>query len=517
MVHPRPGHLACLFPMAIAAASAFAASAATTTRAAATSRATTTARAGLASRAAAPATQVSIADLTHPESVVFMLTRRLESLPPGETSEGIRKQADDYRARAHDLKRRVGNAWNGPEEFDRGRRVFVAGLAEAEDLFGQIRRSSRGPAGQQDAQRKAMLVRAQGKLLPAAKSWPDPLLRQFLVAAAQYQIGDFTEALTLFIRCTDEAPRVAALWQGQGLALTALDRHVEALGCYNKVLRLAPDSTEALRLVSEGMRNVPGTQTKRAEYLEAAELVSRHDRGRQTANSKGISWLLPGAGRRVADFGLPTPAYDRLAFKQAVGAPVADNALAVEAAAVEDALEVFVRVSEGRLVRATVNRWRRREGQEVPLALVSVDGYRFDPLHAASDADLSEGRKVAAYSLPLYEEMGSAIHSVEAQLVAGAGGQGLKPSKPLAAGEAAAPVVTAEGRLAGFLAGRTDAAVEGCGPDRFIPVKDLADMLTAAEREAKSSARRQEGQPAAVKVEGACFAVLSTFGERITK
>lgn len=468
----------------------------------------------------APATRpVSIADLTQPEAVIFMLTRRMESLPAGETAAAIGKQILHYKALAHDLKRRVSNAWAGPDEFDRGRRGFLAYLAQGQEIARKIRRFSRSLTPKQRAENDALRKQAEIKLIPAARSWPDPLLRRFLLAVAAYQRKDYTQALEMFRRCCQVAPRVAAFWQGQAMALTGIGQYADALGCYNKVFKLRPHSIEAARLVRRAMRRLPGSQIGRSEFLEAVELVSQLRQTRRY-RSRGISWLLPGGAVRVRDFGLPRPAYDRLVFKQAVGVPVADNVLMVDSAAVAGALEVFVRLGPDRVAPCKVQRRRGQASATPSLTLVSVDGHRpirFVPLQIGP-AGPAGGRQATAYTTSLFEQMGAGIRRIDAELVSVEPGDATASfPKHLAAGETTAPVITPAGNLVGFLAGKTDATAAGCGPDKFVPIAELADLLKSAARAERFSARRRERNVIPAKVDGRYFVVVGTFGERITK
>jgi len=460
---------------------------------------------------------VSLAELQHPESVVFLLYRRLSFMPSGEVSGRLRRQIAGYQARAHDRQRRVGPKWVGPADFTRARQAFLADLAEARQIYDKMTRRRRATAEQLRANER-LRAQAAVKLDVAAKRWPDPLLRKFLLGAAALQTPDYGRAHKMFRSCIKIAPRVAGFWQGLGMALAGNEKYAEALGAFNQVLRLKPDSPYALSLVRRAMSRVPGAQIRRQEYLDAVELVKKYaGRARRQNRLRGISWLMPGGTWRVREgLGLPRPAYDRLAFKQAVGVPVAERALLVDAAAVRDAAEVFVRAGDGRLIPAKVKKARRTSGTGAKLALVVVEGYRFEPLAVGSGQSLAAGRQVKAFGLNIFEEMGTTVRTFSAELVALPDGAGLGLSKALAAGEAAGPVVTPDGRLVGVLTGKTDPQSDGGGPDRFAGTDELADILRQARRTRPSAAGRQ-GEDAPINIKGDHFTVLATCGERITK
>ena len=189
---------------------------------------------------------------------------------------------------------------------------------------------------------------------------------------------------------------------------------------------------------------------------------------------------MPDRDLRVREGALPAPDYDRLVFRQAVAVAAAKDVLLVDAAAVRDALAVFVRVDEKTIVPAeapsTSSFSRHRDRL---LVAVDVPGAEFAPVEPARTG--AAGGTV--HALGILMELGSDVRTGKASLPAEAGGRcgGLLP------GEGAAPVLDDAGRLAGFLAGKTDVTLEGGGPDRPVPPEELADLLARAARSSRSS------------------------------
>jgi hypothetical protein len=82
----------------------------------------------------------------------------------------------------------------------------------------------------------------------------------------------------------------------------------------------------------------------------------------------------------------------------------------------------------------------------------------------------------------LFEEMGSELRPLAGTLDAGAAEGEARMSVRLAPGEVTSPVITKDGRLIGFLDGRTDAMADGGGPDRFVPVSAADNLIKRAAR-----------------------------------
>ncbi len=469
-------------------------------------------------------TVFTVQNATQPEPIIFTYMRNLSTTPAGEDSYRVRREIERWRIMGHDRKRKVAQVWIGPDDFMRRRLAFLLYLKEAEDLYRQVKRSSPRTPGEQADQRR-LQQQAAAKFLQAAKSWADPTIKQFLMGIAFDLKGEHRPAEAAFRRCCERAPRVAGFHQGHGMVLLELERHLGAVAAFSEVLRLQPDSALAVQLVREAMRKTPGGYMKRPEYMTALYLVSRYDDSQPKISRRGTNWLVPGKGWEVRDpVGLPTPPYDRFVFKQAVAVPVGERMLLVDEAVIKGALEVFVRIDEGTLVRGNVRRTggsSRRKGLTAPLALVSVDDVRFILLAADPNEELTAPQSATVYAMNVYEEMGSKVRRIEATVDPPQSGGSPGVSVALAPGESASPIVTGDGRLVGFLAGKTDAMVDGGGADELIPVSRFAALLKRARSRSRAGFRaygaRAKRTVAPREVKGDHFVVLATFGELLRK
>ncbi len=460
---------------------------------------------------------------TDPEPILFSYMRNLAATPSGDKSYRLRRDIEQYRILAHDRKRKVGVKWLGPDDFVRRRRVFLAKTAEAEKLFRETNRKRRRKS--EPLTTSEMLKRSKAKLqlIVAAKGWLDPTIRQFLMATAHWQKGDKHQAEALFSNCLKTSPRVAAFWQGHGLALMQLNRPLHAVRAFMEALRLRPESGAALDGLKKAIDQTPGTKLKHPDFLAAHQLLDEYKdvRLKRSRRDDEINWLMPGDEddwEVSNEFGLPRPPYDRLVFKQAIGVPVGPNALLVDEAIVGDALEIFVRLGDGKVVPASTGRRRRssrsRSGRPDAMVLY-VQGVEFSPLAADEDAALTAGQKVTAFGLAAYEDMGSSIRKIAGE-VATAPTEDAPAKLTVTAlpGEAACPVVTDSGQLVGMLAAKLDTFKDGGGEDRFIPLKDLG---VSVKKFYKAPRNRSKRDIETVDVAGDHFIIYATFGEKLTK
>ena len=432
----------------------------------------------------------SAVDVTRPEPVVFLFMRRLSAAKPGRDSFEARSQIDRWRSASHDRLRRIGAQWYGPKEFQARRAAFESNLVAARETARKLKRV-RGDKPAERKKRKKLRVALGGELLTAAQKWADPALRNFLVGAAQYEGGRYHKAEGSFRKCRRQIPMVAAFHQGHGLALVKVGRPLEAMEAFARALQLRPGSRDALKLLRDGMQAVPGTRTEEDVFQRAKKLDSRYEAssGGSSSSRKRMRWLLPGKVEHARDGTLPVPQYDRLTVRQAPGVAVGKHALLVDAAAVTGASEVLVRIDGNTLTPAKLGRRRSsRKGVALPpLAVVMVSDYEFTPAGFSPEATLPAGQTAAIHRLGIFAEMGSVIDVVHAEAAASPDSDATGLSAGLRPGDAASPVLTADGQLVGFLAGRTDPAERSGGPDKLYGSAALAPLV---KRAAKSSPRR---------------------------
>jgi hypothetical protein len=87
-------------------------------------------------------------------------------------------------------------------------------------------------------------------------------------------------------------------------------------------------------------------------------------------------------------------------------------------------------------------------------------------------------KNATIYALGCYQEMGSNTRNVPAKVRVD--DAGLKVGGALAPGEGAAPIITEDGSLMGFLAARTDPAAELGGEDRIIDLTAINNLMKLA-------------------------------------
>ena len=420
----------------------------------------------------------------HPESHVFLTLRQLAGTPAGTAAYELREQAKAWRVKVHDRQRKFIGRWIPPEDMARAREEFAARLSGARTVQTKIRRAGSTTAAGRAAQ--ARLRRGLGaQFRQAAKVWPDVLMKDFLTGIAHLEGLNYNGALQMFERCIAAAPRVPAFRQGKVLALAGRNEKLPALGAALELLGLMPDSRETYNLVRKTMDDVPGTRMTDPTFELAKQILLTYEEpAAKTYSRPGTTWLMPGRPWVAREYTLPTPPYDRLVFRQAVGVPVGKNALLVDKGALRGALEAYVAIRGDVIVPAKIQRtstWGSKR-KVAPLDMVMVRDFNFTPLKADGGARVSKGQVLTAYGLSLYEEMGSEVRQIST-VVEGLGADGaVSLSQKLSAGEGVGPVVTKDGQLVGFLDAKTDPMVDGGGPDAFIPVAHVATLVKQAGR-----------------------------------
>lgn len=485
--------------------------------------------------AAGPRAKVySIEDVTSPEPVLFMLMRKLEGSAPGMDSYRIREQIKQLQIAAHDQKRKVGGKWVDGQYFATRRRNYEEILKDCRQLALKLHRM-RTRTGRQKATRLAMKRQLGVKLREAARTWADPQIRLFLTGVAELRSEDFGRAERVFAQCAEQTPLVAAYHQGHGMSLMGLKRPTDALAAFVKMLQLRPESSLAVRLVTDAAKKVPGMNTKKRIYKEARAMLSEY---RQSGSSrrgagKGTKWLMP--DKRPwddPDDTLPIPTYDRLTFRRAVGVPIGMKTLLVDEAVMKDAIEVAVQIGPGTVVPGKIRRiihYGKKESP-APLAMVSIDGYELTSVVGEIDTKVGRpkaepkgkftaGTDVTIYGLAFYAEMGGAVRKTGGRVKSVKAGGEIELAGSLLPGDAAGPVLTREGELAGFLTGRTDASSAGGGKSQFIEMAQIEPLIVRARRSSRAYSPlagydRAVRKITAKKMQGDAFVVYGIFSER---
>ena len=459
-------------------------------------------------------------DATLPDSIVFMLMRDMAS-STGLSRQSLAEHVNRWKIAAHDRNRRTGPDWASPEQFAARRAAFAERLKQAQDLAKEARGSEWKDRSSQRMDRRKLLA-AIARLNSAAPQWPDPLLREFLMGLVALKAEQYEVAAGRFRNCVQTAPRVPAFRQAYGRAMLELKRYATALTELTELLRLAPGSPEAMELLEEAMQKTPGGLIKDPAYVEARKLLDEYEARETRGYSRaGETWLMPGRPWSVSEtLLLPTPPYDRLVFRQGVAVPVGESTLIVDARVLEGAEDIFIRLGPETLVAAdrSGSSFGSSGRKKEPLALVRAEGVVFTPLKFERDTPPRAGQPVTLYGLSIYEEMGRAVRQIQTT-VGKVGDDGtFEPADGLLAGEAAGPVISTDGRLLTFLAGKTDIEVEDGGKGLAIPPADFAKLIPRTSRGKSSyrtygrAGRKKSAEPLAVT--GRAFVVYATAVEK---
>ena len=471
------------------------------------------------------ATTFSMSKATFPESIAFMLMRRVLAESSGSNTLRLRQDIKQWQAASHDRQRRVMGQWLRPGEFTARRDKYARLLADARATLKELEEVDdlerdedlTKPEAEKERRRlSAELVRDMKK---AAAIWADPDIRSFLTGIAYYREADWTAAADAFEQARKANPLVAAYHQGVAEALMNVHgRELEALAATLDELLLHPEDPDALARVKQAMQRTPGHLTADKQFKRAADLVAAYpsdwtDRRR----SRGYQWQMPGKdGWQVRDKTLPEPPYDRVAVRQGAGVPVADNVLLVDRNVVDGALEVFVRIDDDTVAVGLVGRRSSRESEATyNLSLVWVVGYVFTPVAISPDAAFKAGDAVQAFGVNHFPEMGGRIRNVRSDLVTD--GDDLRPELLLAPGESGSAVLTSDRRLAGYLQGRTEVLKTDGGEGRFVSQSGFAEAVIKLTARRSSSSGNRPGRRVITwrQVDGDAFVVYGLFGEKI--
>jgi len=462
-------------------------------------------------------------EATRPEPIVLMLARRLELLGGQTDTRLLQNQLKQWRILLHDGKRKVDNKWIPRDEQRRRRAEFEKRLTEAKSLAGQLRRYRHARTPADLAERRKLQTQAIQALRTAVMVWPDGLIREFLAGMLDLRAGNHLQAERRFSRCIQDQPLVAAFHQGRGMALMGSDQPLEALKEFTACLQLRDDTALALTLVEDGMKAAPGAKVHHPIYKKAKELASRYEKPRYASRRYGSveEWLMPGRVWQVRDETLYVPPYDRIVSRQALGVPVMEDVLLVDAEAIADAEQIYVQIGPDEAARALPGRssYRLRSEDAFPLAAIRVAGVTFAPVKADSPAPLSDGQEVTLRAVNRYRVMGTDIRVGSAKVTA-ATDEGVVLDRTLLPGESAGAVFVGDA-FAGFVTGRCRAEEEGYGVSRFVKPADLADQIeqitrSMSSRRRHSSYRAPTLKPDAPKkaVPGKFFLVHALVGEK---
>ena len=456
-------------------------------------------------------TDVEFPRATRPEPVIYTIMRKMRSLPVGPERLRLRDRLRQWRGLAHDGAVKMGARWVTAREMTARRERFGKTLAEAETLLRKAERIRPRTKGGR-ARRTRLRTEGRATLRRAAQTWGDPLIRDFLVGQVALLTGNGALADSLFTKCARRQPTVPAFAQGRAMARAKLGRRLDALRDRMTAFRLRNDDYEAYLAVKEAMQAVPGGKIASKAFKEAKEYLELYSppgerESDRWSRRRGVRWLMPGDVWQGAKGSLATPAYDRIVARRTVAVPIAaDGVLLCDKMAVDGAAEVLLEVARGEYTRVRPLKIGASslKGLAVPLTAMYVGGYTFKPVTAVGEPDdespagewpvVKAGDELTTYAHTLPAEMaGSTPRKTKVRVTAVGPAGDIELDGQLQPGESAAPVLTADGALVTFLAGRTDVTAENGGPNLILRPADVARYVAAAvaaRRPRRSSGRK---------------------------
>ncbi len=458
----------------------------------------------------------NINEATLPEPIVFMLSRQIELLGKSAT-DTMRKQSRQWKIVAHDGKRKLGQGWLTRTQQRQRRTSFEKRLRQGDKFAQQAKRLSDRTASDRSKKRK-LLTNARREYTAAVSALPDTLMRNFFTAVLDMRKRSYKKAERGFARCIRAEPLVAAFHQGRGIALSKLDRPLDALAEFVICLELRDDTYDTIQLIEAAMKNVPGAKLGDKTYLKAQDLLDRYEKATSTRRTRNtsITWLMPGSDWQKKSYHRPgsdrsnkqqpdthfapfLPPYDRIISKQAIAIPISETSLLVDKDAIVGAGIIYVQIAPNKIVRAwkgrsskarTSSRSKRGKRPELPLAIIHTDGVTFTPVNIEKIKPLKTDQVVTIRATNLYRQMGTEIRLGQATVT-----QATKPAtrpssqqdsvtlskSALLPGETIGAVMV-DGVFSGLLTSRTKPQENGCGKSDFITPTDLSAWIEPIKR-----------------------------------
>ncbi|MBN1555868.1 MAG: tetratricopeptide repeat protein [Phycisphaerae bacterium] len=472
---------------------------------------------GLSTARARTPRQVSMQQLSMPESMIYFLLRERTA---GSTDQRADRERHLrlLRAHAHDKRRQVNGRWLTTRDFENHRKNFNALLREAQKHFRQATSKKKEPTHRERLAQSRHRAAGQTKLKQAADAWDDPLLRTFLLGAAALQAKDEGRAEGLFAQCIRDEPRVAAFYQGRARALMGLKRYSEAIRLFMQVLEMRPDSRYAVNMLQQALRDAPGANIDTPAFRDAKQMLEARPKTNAKPSRRAETmtyWLLPGKELRTGADELPTPPMDRLLVRQAIATPVAEHVLMVDSRILKDADEVLVRIDPKTFAPVKVRKSsRRNKDDDTSMALLPVPEYTFTP-RSILIGDPKPDDAPTVHTVNTHAEMGSTPRRQPVRIGTNETGYTTEPAPALANGESAGIILTDGGKLAGVVVRDLDVTKDDPGETVFVS-HDLENLLKGIKKLSRPS-RRQQQTITPKDAPGDVFLVHAVRGERLSE
>ena len=411
---------------------------------------------------------IKIKDAARPESFLYMWLRR--SLDGSDT---IKKQITIYRMLAHDRKRKIGKKWFSPSDFTRRRKAFVGHLKAAQEKFREAKKFDKKEDAGSKKKRKGFFAAGNRDLAQASQSWADPVLRKFLLGLTKLHEGNDAGAESYFRECISKIPHIAGFHQARGQALLNLKRDDDALRENIIVLKLMPNSRDALGILQLVMKKISGSTSQGQAYKDARAMVRQYVKPAvYNPKKKSTTWLFPGKKMRNDSTPLPVLSFDRIELRQGIAVPVSHNVLAVDIGVVSGAEEVFLRAGS-QIIPGRVDPHSLKPGSLI--AFVYFYECKFTPIKLMGADQFQPKLQGIAYTTNIFREMGGKVRPFPVTVMK-VDGENVTLSAGVAPGEGGGPVIDAQGQLLGFLAGKIDPEEEKF-PEKFSSVLQLGAAI----------------------------------------
>ena len=459
--------------------------------------------------------------VTFPEPLLYMTIRQIELLPPEAVDAGIRARRRQWQGYSHERQRKYGMMWLDRDQRERRREAFAERAKEAGDALHKAARA-RPDDWAERAQQQRLVAQAREALIRTAKTWPDQLIAEFLVAGQELDAGEYMAAERRFLWCIQAEPLVAAFHQGRGMALLGLKNPLKALEEFRTCLKRRDDTFQTLEMLKSALLEVPGHSLRHPGFLAARALLDRYEAPDRPyrPSTRGTLWLMPGREWASRDGELPTPPYERLICRTALGVPISEDVLVADSDALNGALEVYVQATPSDVVRATPPRSSSsRDAEEVPLTMIRVHGAKLTPVDLEKAAPLAARQRLTIRAANAYRQMGTTVRQGEVTVASAEAGDVKLNGTGILPGERVGAAFAGE-QFAGFLTARMDPRADNAGTSRFVDPKVLADWAAKAKKSLeRTSSSRGRGpvlkeDAARVEAPGKVFLVYILCGEK---
>ncbi|MBT3278685.1 MAG: tetratricopeptide repeat protein [Phycisphaerales bacterium] len=488
--------------------------------------------------------------INRPQSRVFLAMRLLaanKAGPESKTAVTVRH----YRSLVHDRKRNIAGRWYEPKDYiDRREKALAIARDAAADLkkgakklepfklkttttrnrtTGRLERgvstSERNRAlryNQELQEIRVAQLEGRKKMKQAGLMFPEYEVRVFMLGCGAYQSGAYPDALMHFSKLAKERPNMVVYQQAYAMACIkrkSYDRGIKALIA---TLELDPTNGELRELIASTLKQLPGKEihsdtVKLAKAaLKKTKPFSKTRSGysslaSSSSGDESIRWLFPAKPVTNAQYQLPNHPYDRFNDYQGVAVPIGPHTLMVDRNVVSDAAQIIIHIDANTSV---VGKAKTSYARGLPVTTVEVRSHVFKPVELVGLEERDAAKNTSVFSTNYLPEMNKTnINLIRQQQI------DFKTildgkTKLFMPGESGGPIMTADGKLLGFLSGWTDCLEDD--PEFILADhKDLERTIKSANRDpSKYSSAPVVDTSKLPRAKGNTFLIYSLGGEK---